>query len=208
MFALIVVALACVSTAAAHAFLLGTDPPHRAVLAQAPHHVVLRFNEPVTPIFVRVVDATGRERALARAAHAVNTEVHAHVAPGLEAGTYVVSFRVMSADGHPVGGALLFSIGGAGDGRAAATAESASAGWRSAAIANRAIQIVCLFFACGGLLFAALVQRRKLHTAARSLLAGVAAVTAIIGVILQGAALTGGLPLLTASFWQVTLATP
>jgi copper transport protein len=198
--------IATANTAAAHAVLLGSDPPHRAALASAPHHVVLCFNEPVTPIFVRLVDAGGRELTLVT--HAVDSAVHAIMPAGLGAGTYVVSFRVTSNDGHPVGGSLLFAIGAApGDWKSAAR-ENEVAAWRRATIVTRALHILFLFLAAGGLLFAALVGGGRSWTPARSGLAALAGITALTGVALHGATLTGGLALGDAAFWSIALATP
>jgi len=204
-----IVLVAAAGAAAAHAVLLGSDPPHRAVLAEAPHHLVLRFNEPVTPIFVRLVDAAGRERALARPAHAVDRELHAQLPPGLEPGTYVATFRVTSADGHPVSGAILFAVGAApGEWRAGTTTAGEGAGFRRAAIANRALHLVCLFAAAGGLLFAAFVRGRTGASARLASFAAAAAATGVVGVLLHGASLTGDLAAASAAYWQVALSTP
>jgi copper transport protein len=200
------IAIASAGTAAAHAVFLGSDPPHRAALASAPHHVVLRFNEPVTPLFVRLVDAAGLEQMLVT--HAVDSAVHALLPAGLGAGTYVVSFRVTSNDGHPVGGSLLFAVGAAPGEWKAAASESESGAWRRATIVNRALHILCLFVAAGGLLFAALVGGGRFWTGARNGLAALAAITALTGVALHGATLSGGLAPGEAAFWSVALSTP
>jgi copper transport protein len=202
--------MAIAGSAAAHAVLLGSDPPHRAVLASAPHHVVLRFNEPVTPIFVRLIDAGGRERPLPGHAQVVDHNVRAHLPHGLEAGVYVLSYRVTSADGHPVGGAIFFAVGAAPNAwNTHAVAVAADGGWRAAAIVNRTVHLICLFVAAGSLLFAALVERRigESSTPAR-LAAAAAAATAAIGVVLHGAALTGGADLGTAAYWRAVFGAP
>lgn len=202
-----VLAFAAVSAAHAHAVLLGSDPPHGAALARAPHHIVLRFNEPVTPLFVRLIESSGRERALPDPARAIDREVHAHLPTDLGNGTYVASFRVVSADGHAIAGAILFAIGGA-PGAAPATADGASSAWRIAAIANRALHLLFLFFAAGGLLFATVVARDTTHRARRGAFATAAAVTGLLGIALHGAALAGGLDVASAAFWSATLSTP
>ncbi len=202
-----VLAIAASGAARAHAVLLGSDPPHGAALAQAPHHLVLRFNEPVTPLLVRLLDAAGRERALPRPAHAIDRDVHAPLPPDLGPGTYVASYRVVSADGHPIAGAIVFAIGGAPD-DAPAAANDASPAWRLAAIVNRAVHLVCLFLAAGGLLFAAIVARGAPPSARRTAFAAVAAATGLLGIALHGAAVAGGLDAASAAFWRAALATP
>ena len=101
----------CFATAAfAHASLVSTDPGDGSVLAAAPKTVQLRFNEAVTPAVIELIDATGRARDDA----AVRTDGETIVImlpENLPRGTQVVSYRVISADGHPVGGSMVFSIG-------------------------------------------------------------------------------------------------
>jgi copper transport protein len=193
--------------ASAHAVLLGSDPPHGAALARAPHHIVLRFNEPVRPLFVRLLDSAGRERALPRPARAVDREVHAHLPADLGDGTYVASFRVVSADGHPIAGAILFAIGGA-PGDAPANADGASAAWRIAATVNRALHLIYLFLAAGGLLFAAIVARDRARGGRGGALAAAAAATGLLGIALHGAALAGRWDAASGDFWRAALSTP
>ncbi len=102
-------------TAAAHARLVTTDPAASAVLLVPPGQVVLRFDDVVT------VDAgslrvfgPGGKRVDDGGAHHPGGNDHA-VSVGLPAdlgrGSYVVGWRVISDDGHPVHGAYVFSIG-------------------------------------------------------------------------------------------------
>ena len=94
----------------AHASLVSSEPGDGSVLALAPKTVQLRFNEPVTPADVRLIDAEGRVRDDATvSAHGDTIEIK--LPERLPRGTQLVSYRVFSADGHPVGGSLVFSIG-------------------------------------------------------------------------------------------------
>ena len=45
--------------ASAHASLVATEPADGSVLAVAPKTVQLRFNEPVTPAVISLIDASG-----------------------------------------------------------------------------------------------------------------------------------------------------
>jgi len=115
--------------ASAHAQLESTEPSQSAVLLVPPTQVVLHFGEPVEIDFgsLRVI-GPGGARVDAGAAHhpggdshAVATSLPAHLADG----TYVVAWRVISADSHPVHGAYVFSVGTArGAARANALAVS------------------------------------------------------------------------------------
>ena len=98
------------SGAFAHASLVATEPRDGSMVAQAPNTVRLRFNEPVTPAVIRVIDAEGRTRDDA-AVHAADETIEITLPQGLPAGTQVISYRVTSADGHPVAGSMMFSVG-------------------------------------------------------------------------------------------------
>ena len=98
------------TSASAHASLVSVEPGDGSVLALAPKTVQLRFNESVTPAVISLIDAKGRTRNDATVQAADETIVI--TLPGnLPRGTQVVSYRVISADGHPVGGSTVFSIG-------------------------------------------------------------------------------------------------
>jgi len=98
--------------AAAHATLVAVDPPDGARLDRSPDQVQLTFSENVSASLggVRVLDSSGRrvDEGAARVAGAV---VAIDLAPDLPDGTYVISFRIVSADGHPVRGGSVFGVG-------------------------------------------------------------------------------------------------
>ena len=101
--------------AGAHAQLESTDPVQGSVVLVAPTQVVLHFGEPVEIDFgsLRVLGPDGR-RVDSGGTHHPDGDSHA-VAISLPAhlprGTYVVAWRVISADSHPVHGAFVFSVG-------------------------------------------------------------------------------------------------
>lgn len=97
--------------ASAHAILLGTDPKGGELLPQAPAAVTLTFNEPVKiwPTSVTVFDPAGER--LKTDVGSVDAKVVTKLPGNLAEGTYTVSWRVTSADDHPVSGGFAFSIG-------------------------------------------------------------------------------------------------
>ncbi|GGA35211.1 copper resistance CopC/CopD family protein [Pelagibacterium lentulum] len=103
-------ALLTQSGALAHAVLLSTAPSHNAVVAAAPQTVVLTFNEPVGAMAISLIAPDGVQRDLIDAATS-GTDVEIVLPEDLDQGTHMISWRVMSGDGHPVGGTLVFSIG-------------------------------------------------------------------------------------------------
>lgn len=97
--------------AAAHANLVGSDPANGSILAEAPDQVVLRFSEPVRPVVdkIVVIDPNG-EPVHEGEANADGTELVIPLGDADDTGTYLVSYRVISRDGHPIGGAITYSV--------------------------------------------------------------------------------------------------
>jgi copper transport protein len=113
--ALGVLVLLNVTPAHAHAVLVSTDPPDGATLDAAPEQVTVTFSEPITPPdgALRVYDSSG-ERVDGADAHVPDDAPESVVATldaGLPQGTYVVAWRAISDDGHPIRGAFLFGVG-------------------------------------------------------------------------------------------------
>lgn len=102
--------LCCATGAFAHATLVATEPADGSVVAQPPKMVHLRFNEGVTPSVIGFIDAEGRTRDDI-ASHVAGPSVFIALPDHLPRGTQIVSYRVVSQDGHPVAGSLMFSIG-------------------------------------------------------------------------------------------------
>jgi copper transport protein len=112
--ALFVVAL-WTAPASAHAQLESTVPAASSIVKVSPPQVVLRFGEDVESDFgsIRVFNALG-VRIDSGGAHHPGANGHAvaiDLPPHLPDGSYVVAWRVISADSHPVHGAFIFSVG-------------------------------------------------------------------------------------------------
>lgn len=97
--------------ATGHAMLLGTDPADGDVLAAPPAVVTLTFNESVQADDrgVRLLNASGAP--IPAPVTPVDQTVEITPPQGLDPGTYIVDWSVVSADGHPIGGAFTFSVG-------------------------------------------------------------------------------------------------
>lgn len=102
-------------TASAHARLVTTDPAGSSVLLTTPAQVLLRFDDVVTVDAgsLRVFAPGGRrvDQGNASASGGDSHAVTVGLVPGLGRGSYVVAWRVISDDGHPVHGAYVFSVG-------------------------------------------------------------------------------------------------
>ena len=115
----VLLALAVVPAgASAHAILESTTPQRGATLAAQPKQVSLRFSESVEGNFgaLRVFDAAARRVDDGRTVHpgGDSSRLAVGLTPGLPDGTYVATYRVISADSHPVSGGLVFSVGAPG----------------------------------------------------------------------------------------------
>ncbi len=100
----------------AHAELLSTEPASGEHLATAPDQVVLHFSEAVNlgDDLVKVLDSSGDEVDAGDPVHVDGERSSVALPlPPLDDGPYVVSWRVISSDGHPVGGAFTFRVGDA-----------------------------------------------------------------------------------------------
>jgi copper transport protein len=102
-------ALCIASTAWAHATLVSSEPADGSVQAEPPRMVQLHFNEGVAPAVIGFIDAAGKTREVAT--RAVGQSVLIVLPDDLPQGTQIVSYRVVSQDGHPVAGSMVFSIG-------------------------------------------------------------------------------------------------
>ncbi|MEU9380347.1 copper resistance protein CopC [Streptomyces sp. NPDC048279] len=107
--------LASAAPASAHAALRGSDPADGAVLKSSPGSVTLTFTESVGLLAdsFRVYDPTNHRVTTGDAEHGPAGADTARITfpKKLATGTFTVAWRVVSADSHPVSGALTFSVG-------------------------------------------------------------------------------------------------
>jgi copper transport protein len=137
------------AAASAHAAVVRTTPSDGAVLPSAPRAVQMRFSEPVDlgPGSLRLLDANGKEIKTQDARHGDRATAVLTLPSGLKNGTYVVAWRITSADSHPVSGAFSFSIGepsatvAVGDGSASRVVEAFDAIARGIAFLGLALAV-------------------------------------------------------------------
>ncbi|MGV9567799.1 copper resistance CopC family protein [Streptomyces sp. NPDC003480] len=102
-------------TASAHAVLTGSAPADGSVVKSAPKQVTLAFTESVGLLdnSFGILDPDNHEVHTGKPTHAAGHSDSAQVAlpAKLAQGTYTVSWRVVSADSHPVSGVMTFSVG-------------------------------------------------------------------------------------------------
>lgn len=169
----------------AHATLIETTPAAGAVVVEPPAALRLRFNEPVSVLVLRLFAPDGQALDLA-GVDASDGVVTARLPSTLTPGTHVLSYRVTSADGHPVGGTLSFSIGRPGSAGAMPVTRTSEAVWCLIWVA-RVVLYFGLFGGVGGVVFHAMSPsngRGRDAVTLGALIAGLAALPNLV--LLQG----------------------
>lgn len=150
------------ASALAHATLEETEPARDAQLAHAPSQVVLRFDETVDASLgaVQVFDSAGKTVQAGTAFHpgGDGSKVAVRLPADLPDGGYTVTYRVISADSHPVSGGLSFAVGAGAPGGGRSVDEllegqKASAATTTAFSAVRGIEYAAIAVGLGSLIF-------------------------------------------------------
>ncbi len=171
-----------ISLAFGHASLNTSSPLDGSVLAEAPAGFSLTFSEPVSPLALKLVRPDGSSLGLETSQlKDLTVEI---AAPGdLGRGTHVLSWRVVSADGHPIGGSVVFSIGEA-SAQPPTIEEPIDWPVRSGLWLSKIALYAGLFLGVGGVFF--------LATLGSSVMAGRRATSALVLVGAAGAVVSAG----------------
>ena len=202
----------------------GSSPGRGAQLEQPPDQVTFRFSEPVEVAFgaVRVYDGEGERVDRGRAGHPEGRDdaVEVGLDSGLDDGTYTATYRVVSADSHPVAGGFVFTVGRAGS-PVQSLDELIAAGGSGPVTETgfgivRGLSYLALALGVGGVFFVAAVWRPALRASAgpdadwlaaseafavraRQVVLGavvLGAAASALGIVFQGAIASG------TSLWQ------
>ena len=187
--------------ASAHAELISAAPASGAVLDTPPSELTLTFSESVTqvPSAMRLLAADGTAVALDRTVVERNT-LRVPLPDSLPDAGYVFVYRVISADSHPVAGALTFTVGASATAASSADIAAAVGGGSDPAVSvlagiNRWAGYAGVILLIGVPAFVVLCRRdgagdpllRGLTAAGGALVA----VTALVSLPLQGARSSG-----------------
>ena len=149
--------------ASAHAALLSSNPAPGSIVGTSPTEITITFSEGVTPVEGRVEVLAPDGKRISGAATAKGSVLRIPVRKAdRPLGTYLVSYRVISADSHPVGGGLTFSVGAPSARPPQAVADGVH---RSVAVAvptARYLGYAGLTLAIGPALFLALLWPRRM----------------------------------------------
>ncbi len=205
--------LAGTDAALAHAILIETEPASQASLATPPSEIVLVFSEAVTPIVLRLLDINGQAIAEVDDVLGKNSRLSLPLQSRIPDGQYLVSYRVMSADTHPIAGAFSFSVGTPGTVDGFEIQEQGIEPARAMVLVNRLLQFISLFIAAGTVFFCVLVRPpRYTESSLRKIItiaSAVAAATYILAIGVGGADMAGVGPgsLIDFSVWKLAAGT-
>ncbi len=193
---------------------MDSSPKAGQMLDTTPTEIVATFNEGVGPIFFKILDRTGKEVGNPGEIKLDGLRMLLPLRDKLANGTYIFTYRVISADTHPVGTTFGFSIGEpmADAASLTAAADQGKTAWTYAVAANRWLLYSTMLLAVGSALFV-LVLTLSAPVAARAMWLGriaaiIAAVSYIAGIGIGGAEMQmgGGSALLAAKSWSSGLA--
>ena len=111
LFALLCAQVAVSAPASAHARLEQTSPAEGASLTAAPPEVMLRFNEVVNGDLSEVTVKTGSTDVAEGSVEVEGDSLYQPLSSDMPEGDYTVTYKVVSADGHPVSGTFDFTYG-------------------------------------------------------------------------------------------------
>jgi len=180
-----ILALLVFNTAAlAHATLIRSEPADGVVVAESPPEIRLTFNEPAAPLVLKLLRPDGSITALDQS----RTEGAVLIVPlpALAEGTHLLSWRVASEDGHPIGGTVVFSVGSPSGGELPTLPETLGPAERTAIWITRACLYLGLFVGVGGAFFLAAFAPRLRHRRAFAAVIGLGLIAAPLSVALQG----------------------
>ncbi|MFB5762326.1 copper resistance protein CopC [Paenibacillus medicaginis] len=185
----------------AHASLVDSNPAANEVLSEPPADIEMTFSEHLQPAFlsVQVRGANGSrvdtgDAALSPGDAAVVT---ASLKTGIPDGVYTITWRVLSADGHPIQGVIPFQVGTAGEMPGGTGSATPSPPARPDLVAVRWLLYAGLSLLFGLLCFRLYVWRSHNESNSSWLEAGAARLQALIwtGFAITTAAVLVSLPL-------------
>lgn len=183
--------------ASAHAVVTSASPADRTSQPTAPAEVRISFSESVSSSLggLQVLDGDGNRVDTGSDQPSADT-LRAPLRSGLADGTYIANYRIVSADGHAITGAIVFGVGVSVDeGRAAGVAQKSDPVLEGLGAATRFLAFAGSLGAAGLAFALAFVGDGGPGTTACGRrvrrLAGVGAIGLATGIVVQCALATG-----------------
>ena len=146
--------------ASAHASVESSSPTDGQSLPTSPAQVSITFNESVSTVAggLSVLNADGKrvDGGTSRVidGRTLTTEIN----DPLPDGTYVATYRVLSADGHPVSGSFLFGVGNGALDRSAQPGASGDRVWEVIGGISRSLMYLSALIAAGVAFFLSFIH--------------------------------------------------
>ena len=207
---LFALALALPASASAHATLVSSDPVNGSRLKAAPTTVTITFDEAVglgSIGYLHVVDGGGRRVDAGKAFHpgGDGAKIGVELKSGLGDSTYTESFRVISADSHPVAGTVRFVVGNGVLGTSDVATSTTNGAVSAIFDAARALSYAGVALLGGAWLLAVGWRRGRVERRARGLVwtgLALAAAGGVLETLLQGP-YTAGLSVTRMLSWSL-----
>jgi copper transport protein len=196
--AILVGVLALGTTAAsAHATLESSSPADGQSVLTSPSEIRITFSEAVTTISggLSVLDADGKTIDTGNSEIVDGRTLVAPISESLSDGTYVATYRVLSADGHPVSGSLLFGVGEGALDRSALPSSNGDRLWEIIGGISRFIIYLAALVAAGVAFFLAFIHDRaedRWRIVPFVRIGSILALFSAIGIVMSQAALLTG----------------
>lgn len=161
--AILVGVLALGTTAAsAHATLESSSPADGQSVLTSPSEIRITFSEAVTTISdgLSVLNADGKTVDTGSSEIVDGQTLVAPISETLSDGTYVATYRVLSADGHPVSGSFLFGVGEGALDQSALPSSNGDRLWEIIGGISRFIMYLAALVAAGVAFFLAFIHDR------------------------------------------------
>jgi copper transport protein len=161
--AILVGVLALGTTAAsAHATLESSSPADGQSVLTSPSEIRITFSEAVTTISdgLSVLNADGKTVDTGSSEIVDGRTLVAPISETLSDGTYVATYRVLSADGHPVSGSFLFGVGEGALDQSALPSSNGDRLWEIIGGISRFIMYLAALVAAGVAFFLAFIHDR------------------------------------------------
>jgi copper transport protein len=183
--------------ASAHATVESSSPADGQSLPTSPSEISITFSEPVSTASggLSILNADGNHVDAGKSQITNGRTLVTEIPQSLSDGTYVATYRVLSADGHPVSGSFLFGVGSGAVDRSAQPPSSGDRLWEIIGGVSRALMYLAALIAAGVAFFLAFIHdhdddRWRIVPFVR--IGSILALFSAIGVVMSQAALLTG----------------
>ena len=185
------------TVASAHATLESSSPADGQSVLTSPSEIRITFSEAVTTISggLSVLNADGKTVDTGNSEIVGGRTLVAPISETLSDGTYVATYRVLSADGHPVSGSILFGVGNGALDRSAQPSSNGDRLWEIIGGISRFIMYLAALVAAGVAFFLAFIHDRaedRWRIVPFVRIGSILALFSAIGIVMSQAALLTG----------------